>query len=309
MRRAKALILCGMIAAGLTLIGCSKSSTGPDRESLTSDEISQITDIIDSDALFDSGETTLNDGGAVSGDLQSLGKTATPVQPYAWGRKITGLSRSVDFERVNDSTVVATITYTFTGQFLIAARYTLQDTSVSLITKDFSQTTTRKAKFYKNALDRWAVREISAVQGTTQDSELTITQVDVISDTDTLSITDPTNTFMRLPRLGGQELLQFGVSSPTTVRVTLTSTSPDTDLVAIHRPWMIGNAFHPLRVRMHMISQQQSGSVYVRVYELSWNAHIAGRHHLFVDAVIRGTLFDDTAAVSAQLWGIPFIVQ
>lgn len=309
MRHAKLLILSGMIAAGLTLIGCSKSSTGPDQGSLTSDDISQLNAIIQSDQLFDSGEATLNDGEAVSGDRESLGKTATPILPIAWGRKITGVNRSVDFERVDDSTVVATITFTFTGQFLIAGLYSLQDTAVSLITKDFTQTTTRKARFYKNALNRWALRAVSAVQGTTEGSEITITRVDVITDSDTLTITDPTTTFMRLPHFGGRELMQWGTSTPTTVRVTLTSASPDTDLVAIHRPWMMGSMFHPLRIRMNMVSQEQNGSVYVRVYELSWNAHIAGRHHLFVDAITRGTLFDDTEGVSAQLWGIPFIVQ
>ena len=308
MKRALMWSAVGSLAVGVALIGCSKS-TGPEQGSLTNDEITEITQIIDSDALFTSDAATLNDGEAVSGDVESLGKTATTILPFAWGRNITGVSRSVDLERVNDSTTVATISYSITGQFLIAAKYSLQDTSLSLITKNFTQTITRKAKFYKNALNHWVLREISAVQGGTQGSEIAITQVEVIAGTDTLTITDPTNYFMRLPRFGGRELLEFGTSTPTTVRVTLTSTSPDTDLVAIHRPWMMGNMFHPLRVRMQMVSQQQSGSVYTRVYELSWNAHVAGRHHLFVDAVTRETLFDDAAPVSAQLWGIPFIVQ
>lgn len=309
MRHVKLLILSGMVAAGLALIGCSESTNGPDQLSLTSDDTNQIENIIDTNELFDSGEATLNDGGAVSGDLQSLGKTATPILPYAWGRKITSVGRTISYERIDDSTATATITFTFTGQFLIAAKYSLQDTSVSLITKDFTQTTTRKARFYKNALNRWALRAVSAVQGTTEGSEITITKVDVITDTDTLTISDPTSTYMRLPHFGGRELMQWGTTTPTRVRVTLTSTSPDTDLVAIHRPWMLGNAFHPLRVRMNMVSQEQNGSVYLRVYELSWNAHVAGWHHLFVDAITRGTLFDDTEAVSAQLWGIPFYVQ
>jgi hypothetical protein len=300
-----------LLAAALVLAGCSKSPTEPDQGALTSAEIDQIKQSIEDDPLFTSDGTVLDDGEDPSFDTGVLGKSATPILPRGWTRKITDVERSVEVERLNDTTALATVVHTFTGQIRIAAKYSLQDTAFTIVTKNFVQTTSRKIKFFKNVLDRWVPREVTAAKGGTQGSQIRIDRVDVLMGADSISITDPNEYFLRLPRFGGREIPEFGQSTPMKVRVVVTSTASDTDFVSLHRPWlMMGpGVFRPLHVRMSLVSQTQIGSSFERVYELSWNAHVSGRHHVFVEAVTRESLFDDAAPFSSQMWGVPYIVQ
>jgi hypothetical protein len=240
---------------------------------------------------------------------------ATPIYPRGWGRRITQVTRTIDFDSVSDTLVIATITHTMTGEIRIAAKYSLQDTTITIITKPFVEETHRKVKFYR--VDRtndtrrnWRPREVSAVKGGTQNSSIIINQIEARIGADTVLVTDPTDFFFKLGHFGGREVPQFGSSQPITIRVTVTSSSPDTDFVSLHRPAMLmaGN-FKPAHARMALVSQTQVGSSYVRVYEYSWNSHLTGRHHVFVTALTRESLFDDQAPFSSQVWGIPYIVQ
>jgi hypothetical protein len=60
---------------------------------------------------------------------------------------------------------------------------------------------------------------------------------------------------------------------------------------------------------MRLVSQIQAGELYERVFEYSWAGHIVGRHTVLVEAVTRGSLHDDVAPFSTQIWGIPYVVQ
>lgn len=309
--KSAAVTVLALLTAGLLLTGCSKSPTEPDQGALTETEINQIKQTIEQDPLFTSDGSVLDDGDASSFDQGVLGKAATPILPRGWGRRITGVERSVEVERVDDTTAIATVVHTFTGQIRIAAKYSLQDTTFTIITKSFTLTTSRRIKFFKNPLNRWVPREVTPVKGGTEGSQIVIRRVDVLLGTDSIGITDPNDYFLRLPRFGGREVPEFGQLTPMTVRVTVTSTASDTDFVSLHRPWMMvgPGVFRPLHARMNLVSQTQTGSSYERVYELSWNAHVSGRHHVFVEAVTRESLFDDAAPFSSQMWGVPYIVQ
>lgn len=46
-----------------------------------------------------------------------------------------------------------------------------------------------------------------------------------------------------------------------------------------------------------------------RVYENSWQGVWAGRHNVMVNAITRQSIFNDTAAFSSQVWGIPYIAK
>ncbi|MBI4429841.1 MAG: hypothetical protein HY562_12070 [Ignavibacteriales bacterium] len=299
------------LVLALLVSGCQNSLNGPEVD-LTDAEKQEIIQSIESDPLFTSDRNSLDDDGAG----MTMGKTETPIYPRAWGRRITEVTRDVTFEQLNDTTVLATITTTISGTVIIRAKYSLSDTLLTTITKPFTEVLTRKAKFYKNPLAvgrRWLHREVSAVKGGTDGSLVIINQVRAIVGTDTLTIDNPLNYFLKLGKFGGREVPELPSSflQNITVQVTVTSADPDTDIVTLHRPYfaMMAGMFRPLSVRMTMISQTQNGSSYTRVYEKSWTGVVIGRHHVFVGALTKSSIFDDVAAFSSQLWGIPYIVN
>ncbi|HWP82412.1 MAG TPA: hypothetical protein VNN76_07135 [Bacteroidota bacterium] len=295
-----------MLTVGI-FAGCQKEVMGPDETNLEA-----IRQMITEDPLFTSDGATLNDDGPV---IFKTGDVATPIYPRGWGRRITQVSRTIDFDSVSDTLVVATVKHTITGEIRIAARYSLQDTTITIVTKPFVEETLRKVKLYRvartnNTRLNWRPREVSAAKGGTQNALITINKLEARIGTDTVVITDPTAYWFKLGHFGGREVPQFSPSQPMTIRVTIRSTASDTDFVSLHRPalMMAGN-FRPAHARMTLVSQVQIGSAYERVYEYSWNSHLRGRHHVFVSALTRESLFDDQAPFSTQVWGIPYIVQ
>jgi len=293
----------------LLIFGCQKS-TEPEGVFTDADK-AEIQSSIEGDPLFSGDANSLNDDGAG----MTMGKTETPILPRAWGRRITSVTRNVSYDNQNDSTVVATVNVTITGNVIIRGKYQPQDT-LSTFTKPFEEKMTRIIKFYRNRLNvgrRWVAREVSAVKGGTVGSLVTITQIRVFMGTDTLTITDPLNYFLKLGKFGGREIPSLLASflQPIRVQVSVTSADPDTDIVALHRPYlaMAAGMFKPLAVRMNMISQTQTGGTYARVYEQSWTGLVPGRHHVFVSALTRSSIFDDVATFSSQLWGMPYIVN
>jgi hypothetical protein len=307
-KRGIIFVLAGLVIS-LVFVGCNNEVTAPQSE-----ELAAIRQMIEKDLLFTSDGSALNDGGAVSFSGGMLGKTATPIYPAGWGRRVTSTSRTIEFDDVNDTVVVATITHTIVGEVKIAAKYSLSDTVITIVTKPFTEETIRKAKFYRvartnNPRFNWRPREISAAKGGTLNSQVVINEIQVTIGNDSFTITDPTEYFLKLGHFGGREVPSPRSSQPMTIRVTITSTESDTDFVSLHRPAMMIGQLRPGHLRMPLVQQSQTGNTYQRVYELSWNAHFPGRHHVFVTALTRSSIFDDVANFSSKVWGVPYIVE
>ncbi len=313
MRRATTAIV-GMIAGSLFLLaGCQKNDNPTDAgiSGLTTDQ-QAIQDIIASDSLFTSDAVSLNDGSA------TLAKSATAILPGNWGRDIdfNSVNRTVTFQTVDDSTVIATMKTLFSGTVWIRAKYALTDTARTTIAKPFSESVTRFVRFVKVAKTNvprlnWRMREISVAQGGTTNAAVTINQVRFFMGTDTLTIADPANYWFRTGMPGGHQMPVFSQTFMQGFRmeVTVTSTSPDSDIVSIHRPyWALGRWQY--RAPMALVSQTDNGDgTFTRVYACSWSGIRIGRHHIFVGVLTRASIFDDQAPFSSHYWGIPFIVQ
>ena len=300
MRKRLMFHLAGALMAALLLWGC-QSSTEP-----VEDKITVLQELIDNDALFTSDATIL--AGDQDVPTGSLMKTSAPIIPLIWGRQVTSASRTVSFQELADTLVIATITTTIMGNVKIAALDSLRDTTLTIVSKPFTETLTRKVKFYRIAntnrvRDDWRMRQISALKGGTTNSLITIDQLQAILGTDTLTVTDPNEFYLKFSGFAGRQLPSLGMTTPVKVRITITSTESDTDFVMLHRPGIL----RPAHVRTTLVSQTGSGP-YTRVYELSWNSHTRGRHHFYVSAVTRNSLFDDVAPWATQLWGFPYIV-
>jgi hypothetical protein len=304
------LVWSALICTLLFVAGCQNNVVGP---TVGEKDLSAIKELIGSDPLFTNDGPTLNDEDVVS--FGTLGKTTAPIYPIGWGRRISSVSREVTFDAISDTVVVATITHTLTGEVRIRAKYSVSDTSFTLITKPLTEKTVRKVKFYRirrtdDPRRNWQPREVSGTAGGTHNAQVVINKLEVTIGNDTITITDPTDYFMKLGRFGGREVPVFGASTPIKVRVTITSTERDTDFVSLHRPgMMMGNLFKPAQIRMRLVQERAVGSNYERVYEHSWTGHFPGRHHVFISALTRQSLFDDEAPFSSKVWGVPYIVQ
>lgn len=315
-------LLIGAAGCILLLAGCESFMT-PD-EQLTEQDLAALKQMILSDPLYTIDPIMLNDGAPPSFSLSQSGTTAVPIIPIAWGRNITSVNRDITFSQVNDTTLIATLTHRLEGTVFIVAKYSTQDTGRTIIRKPFTEVTVRKIKFYKTTRNvrsdsthkGWRPAEVSAVKGGTTNSEITITKMELTIGTTTTTITDPTEYFMKLPStMGGVRPGIFNVlpRQSLNVRVTLTSADPDTDWVAIHRPFMMmGNRpdqMRPSKERMRLVSQTQVGANFQRVYEATWESNIPGPHTFFVSALTRSSLHDDQARFSSQIWGVPYIAR
>lgn len=311
------ILLAILLLAGLILSGCSKSVNGPNT-TFDQRDIAAMKKMIESDPLFTSDPSILDDGDVVTFGPTSLGKVTSPISPIGWGRWVTSRSMDTQFENVNDTTVVATVTHTIKGDLIILVKSGVRD-SVTRIKKPFTTVTTRKVKFYREGKTGdpsfdWRPNEVSGVKGGTVGSQITIHKVEVNIGNDTYTITDPTSDFFQLGRMGRRPLPVLNPGQPMRIRVTLTSADPDTDWVSLHRPSMMvmigpNHQIRALHIRMHLVSQAPAGSNFERVYEYSWTGNFVGRHTVFVEAITRSSLFDDTAPFSTQLWGVPYVVQ
>lgn len=303
----KGKILAGLLGAIVTVLaipGCT-STTEP-----AEDELSVMQEMIDTDPLFTNDQALFSDA-----DQVSLSKTTASIIPVGWGRRVENASRSVTFDRSGDTIVVATIVFSMSGDIVIAHRDTVQDTTL-IIEKPFAESTTRKVRFTRiartdNPRLNWRFREISGVDGgTTSSTSIAFTELRAITGNDTLTVTNPTEFYLRFAEFAGRRMHSLNNGTLMTVRLTLTSTESDTDLVFIHRPfqWLNSSTLRPAKFRMNLVSETGSGP-YTRVYEYSWSSHVAGRHHFFVSGITRSSLFDDTAPWSTKIWGIPYLVS
>ena len=304
--------MLGILALGFWLAGCSKSNNGPTGPSVSSQDQQTLNQTISSEALLTSDATYLNDGDVV------LGKVDTAIYPWYWGRKIdtAGVSRSVTYATVNDSTVRATVTTTVSGIFWIRGSFTFLGAHQTF-RKPFTETFTRNVIFvrYTNANTpniKWRMAEISAVKGGSANPGFSISSVAFVTPTDSLSMTDPNNTYLRVGRsvtAGGLPTLNADSALSCKVYVTVVSASVDSDLVTMHHPYWSLGGWH-FRSPLKLISSVDNGNgTYTRVYARPWRGVWPGRHHVYVSVISRGTLFDNVAPFASQVWGVPLIVN
>ena len=129
---------------------------------------------------------------------------------------------------------------------------------------------------------------------------------------DTITVTDPTNYFLRYKwitgwHLGRKDLPVLLPGQEVMTRVTLNSSSADTDLVSLRFGF---NVLHKRRAQFHIISETNNGDgTYTRVYEKAWTAHLhPGYFNAGVEAMTKGTVYDDAESYSVSWWGIPYRV-
>jgi hypothetical protein len=310
-----------LLVAALLVAGCHKNDlAGPESTGSASD-VAAIKAAVTSDPFVQNDEVTFADQDMQPMDYGTFGKIDAALTPLRWGRFITGFTVNVvTTVDPGDTTATATVQKTFTGTLKIKGIAGTGDTVV--ISKDFTDASTRNVLLRKVGRDttfaRWVPVASSLIVGGTSPQPvgagIAITQVQLfVPGVDTLTVSDPTNFYLRYKWLswyhgGRKDCPSLGGGEPLKINVTAVSASADTDIVALR----YGFDFFGHRRRQHMtlVSQVDNGNgTFTRVFESNWYMHFnRGFFTVGVDALTRGTLFDDAAPYSVSWWGLPYRV-
>jgi hypothetical protein len=318
------VLLMLLAAAGILMIGC-KQDEGPGEQPPTgvSNEQQAIIYSAANDEFVKNDEITFVDADVQPTDYANFGlaKTDAAVTPLRWGRSITNVTKNVTVNvQPGDTIAIAKVEKTLSGELKIKALTAGGDTIV--IKKPFTDASTRFVIFKRVAREtnrfwlNWVPVASSLIKGGTivPNNLINLTKLELlVPGVDTVTVTDPNAFFVRYRWLrifaGGQhDTPVLTPGSRVTTRATLLSTSPDTDVVTLRYGF---DATHHRRTKMLLVSETNNGNgTYTRVYELNWPVHFhLGFFHAGVDAMVKGTLFDDQAPYSVSWWGIPYRVM
>lgn len=314
MRRSIALTFGSGLFFLFAFTGCQKSSQMPTQPSASTPVAQQdqaaMASIIAQDPLFTADATALSDGDP------SLAKTDTAIAARNWGRKIQSVSRDVTYDQIDDSTVIATVTNTLTGQVWIRVKSTLKDT---IINKSLNETIVHKVEFSHvpvpgfTQLRNWKMVAVSGAVGGTANGGITIQNVTFFIGNDTVAVMNPLDSLFQV----GHRNVHWGMrefaqnpAMPFKITVTVKSTDPDSDIVVAHRPVWFMSSYGYHRAAMMLVSSVSNGEgTFTRVYESTWQGCGFGRFQAMVSAITRQSVYDDQAPFSSNVWGLPFIVD
>jgi len=329
-KRGELWTLASLALVGLLVAGCADEQTGPgDAEGApvgVTTEQEAIEYYAVNDPFVANDEETFADREVTAPDAGSFGKIDAAVTPIRFGRVITGITKTVETTvEPGDTVAIAHVTKDITGMFKILAVTAANETV--RVEKPFNDKSERNVGFKRAGRSpirfwrNWVPVASSLVQGGTvpPNNLLTIKKLELITPTETIVITDPQEFYLRYgwahmnqlrPVLQKGEVPQFNGGQELRVRVTLESSSPDTDFVAIRYGVM---GLHWKRSPMTLVEERDNGGIYTRVYETTRTRPMFMHFHrgwfnMGIDAVTHETLFDDQAPYSASWWGIPYRV-
>lgn len=294
MKKLLAQILGLALVAGL-LAGCGK--TGPSEPqglaaTPTAEDVSQVNaavaangDYVEED-VFESNEPT---------QLDPAGPGMAAIRPLFWWRTIHSVTRRFETQFLNPDSAgrptlaIVTVHKRLLGSFNIVAGDSAAHPD-SLLRKRLDDRWERRLALVRVRADSagrsmWRLAGTSGVQVTSAGATTRIQGVRVQAGALDTTITDP----LQLHRL--RRVLHIPAGTEVTVTVTTGNAS---DLVLLYR-WHHRFRFH----------NNGDGS-----FTFRWTTGTeGGLRHFGVNALSRGTLFDDAAPYDSQAWLFPFVVN
>ena len=308
----RAFLLAALVAVSLgAFSGCSKDNTTEatqtEEEFITQVSTGQETASAD---LFSSDKDALDEGAQLKAAIKGLKKEGlAPITPLRYGRIIDNVTRSVTrpITKQGDTLVIANVKAVFTGRFVIQA---LSGVDTVLVEKPYVETVERNVRFVRVANTRhprlnWKLDGVSVLHGGTATQGIAITSLEVVTPTQTFTVTDPDAYWMQIDRSWIRRMPVLN-NVPVTLRLTVESAKSDSDIVTLHyQPGTFGLHHAPFLLS----SETQNGGTYTRVYEKSWTISGSARKyaHFMVSATTRESLLDNgTGNFSSVVWGIPY---
>ncbi len=327
MKKSMLFLLSASLLAGMFVAGCDKSDGLDDQAPLgVTNEEQAMEFYVLNDEFVTNEEETFADKSIETFDYGTFGKVDAAVTPFRWGRIISSVTRNVSSTiQPGDTISISLVEKTIIGTLKIRALNENMDTVT--IDKPFTDKSTRKVifkrvnrdtqKFWRN----WIPVATSLLNGGTipPDNSVRITKLEFFNPNgEKIEVTEPNNYYLRYKWLrmftGGQkDVPELVAGQELKIVVTIESTSPEEDLVALR--YGFGNG-QKKRVRLTMTSSPTDppvGGIYTRVYEIARTSpkfvHFhRGFFNMGVDVMTKGTLYDDVAPYAANWWGVPYRV-
>jgi hypothetical protein len=321
MKRVLWVFQIAVAVVGLFAAGCNKDN-GPGDQApagVTNEELA-MKYYAANDEFVKNDEITFADQAVQPTDYGTFGKIDADVTPLRWGRFISHIDKQVTVTvQPGDTISISLIEKTITGTLNIRARTGAGDTVN--ISKPFTDKSTRYVIFKRMTRDperfwlNWVPVASSLIKGGTiePNNSINLTKVEMfLPNGDTVTVTDPTAYFLRYRWLrlfmgGRKDAPELTPGTFVRMRATLVSSSADTDVVALRYGC---DFFHARRARMTFKGQTDNGDgTYTREFEYTWPVHFhRGFFNAGVDAMTKGTLYDDQAPYSVSWWGVPYRV-
>lgn len=297
MKKFVALALGLALVAGLAA-GCGKSTPGAPQDlgsgstaTPTAEDISQVSAEVSANTPYV--EEDVYEGGDPA-RLDAAGDALAAIRPLSWWRTIRSVTRRIDTQFLDPdsagrpTTAVVTVHKRLQGSFNILAGDSLAAPD-SLLRKPLDDRWVRRLLLKRVRVDstgqvRWRLAGTSGVEITSDGAVTNIQSVRVQAGGLDTTITDPLQ-MHRLRRV-------LHVPAGAEVRLTVRTGAPD-DLVLFYR-WMHRARFH----------NEGNGT-----HTFRWTAGAeGGLRHFGVNALSRGTLFDDAAPYDSNAWIFAFVV-
>lgn len=293
MKKLVALAL-GLALAGALVAGCGKSGPSePGNASATpnAEDVSQVNAVVSANSGYvDENVYESNDPAR----LEAAGSATAAIRPLYWWRAIRSVTRRFETQFLDPdstgrpTTAIVTVHKRLLGSFniLVGDSITSPD---SLLRKPLDDRWERRLMLKRVRSDGtdgslWRLVGTSGVEVTSAGAVTAIQSVRVQAGVLDTTVTDP----LELHRLRRVLLIPTG----TEVTVTVTTASAG-DIVLFYR-WM-----H--RARCH---NNGDGT-----FTFRWTTGTeGGLRHFGVNALSRGTLFDDAAPYDSNAWLFPFVV-
>ena len=315
----KTLLACCAVAISVFMFGCKNTVNAPtlgtnNQSNLSAADQQALTQMANQDSVVASFDPNYNE----SQTDNFLGKTNNAITPYFIWQHVILTNKTYDFTTVGDSAYLK-ITKEYQGVLNIAASN--QDTLTrpdTIITKNFTSTLVTQLLFLRvdstsNPMFNWKLLGVSLVSGGTPYTDFKINSVTLTfaRNDSTIKITDPTNFFINRGYRWrwGHSCPEFHLDDTVTVSVEVQSPNTDTDFVTL----TYGADFfgmHRNKVMLDLVSQTQSGTGYVEVFKKTFNVrNYYGYFSAVLNAFTRQTIYDDSAPVKSNTWGLPYKVR
>ena len=319
MKRFKSMstLFASLFLFTIFLVGCKNEDfpvTPQDSQTTNKEALEKL---VSADAVIQSFEPNYNEEQAMD---FVLGKTTVAIFPVKVGQRMHLVNKDMNVTFKGDS-AFATLTRTFDGTLFIAASYqpfTNRDSSTidTVIQKPFTTTIIRNIIFEKiannrNPMHNWRITAISLPEGGTLQENINIDKITVYYPSgDSLIITSPTDYYLSRGPGHFRQVPVFARGQNILVKVELTSAYADTDFVTLTYGAYRGGRMHRSKKLFQLVSSQQTNGEYLKVYEQSWRTHMqAGWKHAIINVIPKQVLYDDSAPVEENSWGIPYKVR
>lgn len=229
-------------------------------------------------------------------------------------RKINSVTRSFQI-RVAGDTALGIATFTFNNTLVIRAKKDSNNTSDTILRKNYTAVVKRNLIFEKvnnsnNPRNNWKLVAWSAIQGgtTTSNSKIQSLQVTATGIVP-IEFTSPNSFYLARGIARFRQLPLFDKNSEVTLTLKVISTTDDPDFVILNYG-ADNRGINRNKQKFELVSTVSSGTSFVKTYRTIMNTtNYAGYFHMVIDVLTKNAVADDSTPVESDVWSLPYGVK